>query len=184
MYDELYKAWLKEKEREDLQPLPRDFYSRLAAYMKRIEEESRMLDKRTVKGRAMLREEENAKRLIEDLARMRLEKIVRAVMNDEVVSTTVLSEEETSLYENLASEIESYRSLVRKVLRGQRPEARRITSKKGMVVVRILKDVPAIVGADMKTYGPFKPEDVAALPRENAKLLIKQGVAMEIESAQ
>jgi len=95
LYDELYKAWLKEKEREDLQPLPRDFYSRLAAYMKRIEEESRMLDKRTVKGRAILREEENAKRLIEDLTRMRLEKIVRAVMNDEVVSTTVLSEAST-----------------------------------------------------------------------------------------
>jgi len=182
LYDELYKAWVKEKERVDLQPLPRDFYSKLAAYMKRIEEESRMLDKRTVKGRAMLKEEENAKRLIEDLARTRLEKIIHAVMEEEVISTTILSDEEASLYENLTSEIESYRSLVKKVLRGQKPEGGRRTSRKGMIVVRILKDVPAIIGADMKTYGPFKPEDVAALPQENARLLIKQGVATEIET--
>jgi DNA replication initiation complex subunit (GINS family) len=141
-----------------------------------------MLDKRTVKGRAMLKEEENAKRLIEDLTRTRLEKIIHAVMEEGAISTTILSEEETSLYENLASEIESYRSLVKKVLRGQKPEVGRRTARKGMIVVRILKDVPAIIGADMKTYGPFKPEDVAALPQENARLLIKQGVATEIET--
>jgi DNA replication initiation complex subunit (GINS family) len=34
----------------------------------------------------------------------------------------------------------------------------------------------------MKTYGPFKPEDVASLPQENAKILVKQGVAVEVEA--
>ena len=182
MYDELYRAWVKEKEREDLQPLPRDFYSRLAAYMKRIEEESRMLDKRTVKGRAILKEEENAKRLIEDLARTRLEKIIHTILEEKIISTTILSEEEAILYENISSEIESYRSLVRKALRGQQPKVEKKAAQKGMIVVRILKDVPAIIGADMKTYGPYKPEDIAALPQENARLLIKQGVATEIET--
>jgi DNA replication factor GINS len=52
---------------------------------------------------------------------------------------------------------------------------------KGMVV-RFLKEVPEIVGADMKTYGPFKAEDIATLPVENAKALIKQEVAMEVET--
>jgi len=33
----------------------------------------------------------------------------------------------------------------------------------------------------MKTYGPFKPEDIASLPEENARILIKQGAAMEVE---
>jgi DNA replication factor GINS len=47
--------------------------------------------------------------------------------------------------------------------------------------VRFLKEVPAIIGADMKTYVPFKPEDIATLPVENAKALIKQEVAMEVE---
>jgi DNA replication factor GINS len=49
------------------------------------------------------------------------------------------------------------------------------------MVVRLLKEIPEIVGADMKTYGPFKPEDVATVPKENAKTLIKQGLAVEVE---
>jgi len=33
----------------------------------------------------------------------------------------------------------------------------------------------------MKTYGPFKAEDVASLPIENANVLVKQGLAEKIE---
>jgi len=33
----------------------------------------------------------------------------------------------------------------------------------------------------MKVYGPFKREDVGVLPLENAKILLKQGLAAEIE---
>ena len=50
------------------------------------------------------------------------------------------------------------------------------------VEIRFLKDVPTIVGADMKTYGPFKEEDVASLPAENAEVLIKRGVVVEVEA--
>jgi DNA replication factor GINS len=48
--------------------------------------------------------------------------------------------------------------------------------------MRFLKDVPAIIGADMKTYGPFKTEDVASLPVENTKILKKQGLAENVET--
>ena len=44
-----------------------------------------------------------------------------------------------------------------------------------------LRDDPAMVGADMKTYCPFKVEDVASSPVENAKILIKQGLAERLK---
>ncbi|MGB9779090.1 MAG: hypothetical protein ACPLW8_06745, partial [Candidatus Bathyarchaeales archaeon] len=50
-----------------------------------------------------------------------------------------------------------------------------------VVVLRFLKDVPAIIGSDMKPYGPFKNEDIASLPVENAKILVKQGLAQKVE---
>jgi len=40
-----------------------------------------------------------------------------------------------------------------------------------------LKDCAEIVGTDLKTYGPYKAGDVAALPGENASILIKLGIA-------
>ena len=49
------------------------------------------------------------------------------------------------------------------------------------ILVRLLRDVPAIVGADMRPYGPFKREDVAVLPAENALALVGRGVAVEVK---
>jgi hypothetical protein len=40
----------------------------------------------------------------------------------------------------------------------------RLKLKHKRVVLRFLADVPAIIGSDMKTYGPFKAEDVASVP--------------------
>ena len=44
-----------------------------------------------------------------------------------------------------------------------------------------MKAIPAIIGGDMKTYGPFASEDVASVPGENAKILVKQGFAVVVD---
>jgi DNA replication initiation complex subunit (GINS family) len=49
------------------------------------------------------------------------------------------------------------------------------------LTLRFVKSIPAIMGADMKSYGPFNAEDVAALPALNAQILIKQGLAVLVE---
>jgi DNA replication initiation complex subunit (GINS family) len=51
----------------------------------------------------------------------------------------------------------------------------------GIIAVRFTAAVPKIVGVDMKVYGPFAPEDVASLPRENAEALIHQRAAIKID---
>jgi DNA replication factor GINS len=47
-------------------------------------------------------------------------------------------------------------------------------------VVRFLKDIDQMVGADMEKYGPFQAEDVATLPYDNAQALIAKKIAMKI----
>jgi DNA replication factor GINS len=49
------------------------------------------------------------------------------------------------------------------------------------MTIRFLRAVPAIIGIDMKTYGPFKAEDLASMPVENAENLIRRGIAKEVE---
>jgi len=46
------------------------------------------------------------------------------------------------------------------------------------VEVRMLKDVPPITGSDMKTYGPFRKGCVYAIPKANARVFLKHGVAV------
>lgn len=180
MYNELYEAWRKEKENEEIQPLPRDFYAKLANYISRLKEESRMLDEKALRGRLLQQEREKVMKLTGELIRTRYDKIMQMVSASRIVPSTSLTEEEINLYEKTAPLTESYLSILNNILQGRLlgPEEK---IKPKIMVVRILQEIPAIIGADMKTYGPFKPEDVASLPVENARILIKQGAAEQIE---
>ena len=48
------------------------------------------------------------------------------------------------------------------------------------VVIRFLKEVDEIVGADLEKYGPFKTEDIATIPYENAQALIIKNAATKV----
>jgi DNA replication initiation complex subunit (GINS family) len=65
-------------------------------------------------------------------------------------------------------------------MQGQTAKVDAEVSHKRMTL-RFTKSIPAIIGLDMKTYGPFMVEDVASLPVENAKILVKQGLAVLVE---
>ena len=47
-------------------------------------------------------------------------------------------------------------------------------NKTKLIAVRFLEEVEELSGADAKKYGPFKPEDIATLPYENAQNLISK----------
>ena len=180
MYNELYDAWKKEKENMELQALPKDFYTTLAQYVKKIKEEGRMLDEKTTKARMLMRESKNVQKMLGDLLMLRHEKTVNKVSDGETVSSEGLTSEEEKLVKEVSPSFEFFQTLLKNILSGRLPqiEVKREPKKR---VLRFLKEIPPIIGADMKTYGPFKPEDVASLPLENAKILTKQGIAVEVE---
>ena len=76
---------------------------------------------------------------------------------------------------------EAYEVFLKGVLRGRLSRIER-EEKPRKTLLRFVHEIPAIVGSDMKAYGPFEPEDIATLPSENARILIKQGVAVEVEA--
>ncbi len=47
--------------------------------------------------------------------------------------------------------------------------------------LRFLQDMEQIVGVDLKNYGPFKTEDIATIPYENASALISKKLATKIQ---
>ena len=180
MYNELYDIWKQELESLDLGRLPPDFYSGIADYLRKIKEESRMLDKKTANASLLKIEMRNVKRMLRELIRTRYKKLIRKMAKGEKVSLDVLTVEEQKIYMGASPLTEAYQSFAENLLRGK-------VLKMGVgrghkrAVLRFLKDVPTIIGADMKTYGPFKVEDVASLPVENAKILAKQGLAERVE---
>jgi len=47
--------------------------------------------------------------------------------------------------------------------------------------LRITKDVPPFVGADMKKYS-LKKEDIITMPEDTANILLKRGAAEEVKA--
>ena len=48
------------------------------------------------------------------------------------------------------------------------------------IVVRFLNEVDEIIGADLEKYGPFKTEDIATIPYENAQALIAKNIVTKV----
>jgi DNA replication factor GINS len=181
MYDELCHAWKSEIEKTELEKLPPDFYSRVADYMKRLREEGRMLDKRTLKTSLLKKEMQNARVMIQRLIQTRYRKIVAKMVKSEDVVTDAMTPEEQTMYSKVLVFSERAHLLVKEVIRGDLMKTK-IEAEHKRAALRLLKEVPAVIGSDMKTYGPFKVEDVATVPAENARILVKQNLAVKLET--
>ena len=180
MYSELYEAWKRELKNTELEKPSSDFYSKIADYLRRLKEEGRMLDKRTVKARLLKNETRNVKRMIRELVQARYRKLVKKLAEGEKIPSDFLTMEEKEIYTGVLPLAEAYESFSKGILRGYAPKIDG-EQKRKKAVLHFLKEVPAIIGADMETYGPFKVEDVASLPLENSKILVKQGLAERVE---
>jgi len=181
MYNELYEIWKQELESVEIGRLPPDFYSKVADYLRRLREEGRMLDKRTVKARLLEGEMQNVKRMIHELIQIRYRKMVRIMAKGKKVPPDVLTVEEGKIYVGVLPFTEAFRKFAKDIIQGYVAKQFDVGQEHKRSVLRFLKDVPPIIGADMKAYGPFKVEDVASLPVDNAKILVRQNLAEKVE---
>jgi DNA replication initiation complex subunit (GINS family) len=200
MYNELYMAWRRELGEASLAGLPRDFYFKIADYQKRLKEENKLIDKKSVKISLLDHEAKNVQLMLEQLFRARYRKLLKTISQNQKVPSELLTVEEAKMCESFVSFAIAYEKFTRGLLQGEisqsvsqtvnqsapqpAPETvvkPQIEVSLNRVTLRFTKNIPAIMGADMKSYGPFLVEDVASLPAENAKILVKQGLAVLVE---
>jgi len=160
----------------DLRSIPADIYRTVALHLKNARN-SNQLDESLV-THLRLREKELILNLTLNLLKLRLTK----AKNSKGLREANLLPEERYILE-AEDLVERRLSKIENALKsGQTSLLANIEEKhiKKLVTLRFLKSFDALVGVDLKRYGPFKPEDVATVPLENAKPLIEQGVAVEI----
>jgi DNA replication factor GINS len=202
-YKLLYESWRRERQRQEIQPLQEGFFSAMAAYVTQIREQGRTTDKTTVKGKLIEKERDHVDRMLKDLNRLRLHKLVSAELNGAPIEPLNLTAEEKHLQVELRRLISAHIQGMKQIIQGREPKfiaspidnppqvtpytqslSAQITEKgeEALKVVRFTQPLPAIMGVDMKTYGPFKAEDVASIPAKNADNLIRKGIAKLVET--
>ena len=196
MYNQLFAAWLREIDDPTLGALPPDFYVKISEYLRRIKDEDKILDKKSVKMNLLLHESSNVERMLKELLETRYRKLIKNVTKNQKTPVELLTNEETLMVETFADFTKIYHKFADDLMLGQITQITEPDKSPIRVVVktenaslpvskrstiRFLKSIPAIMGADMKSYGPFIAEDVASLPPQNAQILVKQGLAVIVE---
>jgi DNA replication initiation complex subunit (GINS family) len=128
--------------------------------------------------------------MFEQFQKLRLHKIILNELEGKPIDATALTPEEQNLHAqfrqlllgfkyNISSSKDPKKSITERTITIS--SNKMFPQRKDLIIVRFTQDLPAIMGVDMKAYGPFSEEDVASLPRENALNLIRRGVAKLVE---
>jgi len=193
----LFEILRREKDREELQQLPKKFYAEVVRY---LNEKKASMSTGTLfseQEREILQIQiHSIKQIIKELYNRREKKIldsalIKARTNSAVVDTSAMLPEEKELFEKISSEIASGRqNILLRVLEGnaseikpdenEKEKEREDEQKPGTKMVRFLEAVPQFYGDDAEIYGPFAEDDIARLPESVANLLIEKERAEEI----
>lgn len=95
-----------------------------------------------------------------------------------------LTEEERYMFDAEKESERRRNDIIAAILRG-RPKvlesiSKRVRSKH--IIIRFVKPMEKFIGVDLQAYGPFRQEDVAVVPSENARSLIENNHAIEVQS--
>ena len=184
MYNELFNIWKREKTNDELQDLKRDYYQQLMTFLRRIKGNKKDFNKESLEHVLSKKELHKIEKLVLETIEIRFQKMVKAISAGNQIPSKVLTKEEKTIYEELIKGFRFFENFKNEVLRGE------INKKSGpnenptedtKVLVRFVEDVSSLMGVDMKTYGPFKKEDIAMLLIDNAKVLIDRGAAINIK---
>ena len=197
-YETLYEVLRREKSKEELQKLDKNFFSDVLNYLrekqKAYDESLSKNDVFSIDEREKLRIQlSNIKRILKDLYDIRERKIIalsvnRSRINSDVVNTTNLLDEERALFDGLVAVLQVHRKgIINKILDLRKPDISLVQDKpkpkdtnKKIKRVKFLDKIEQFVGKELELYGPFDKDDEAKLPSEIADILIKQGKAVDV----
>ena len=189
-FETLREVQRKEKKSEQLAELTDEFYSGVKEYFTRA-------------AKSDFSEARNARTIFEDIIDRREKKILnqalRTVRLREKADTKLMTTKERELFDKLVVMLGQFRELTD--TEGNKFELKETGFKKEKkpedieqiieneketaeaqeyIKIKLLEDIPEIVGADMNDYGPFKNGEVVKLPKENADIFLTNGKAEKV----
>lgn len=162
-----------ENNSKELLKIPQDTYQEITAHIKTIRAEGSDREK-TLASELSIAERRILSKITSRLIELRIQKFKA----DPDADLTNLTLEERYIIEPLIQSRKRLERVAEGIFNGQVGELSHVCEsvRQKYVYARFLQPYAAISGTDLATYGPFEPEDVAILPLENAKILLKNGI--------
>ena len=169
----LYGIVLRETENDTTQELDPNLYQSISEFLGKLKREEYDNVEKKIKDTLITM----TTNLTSLLLKMRLEKAIENESDYE----NLLDEEKFIL--DADNEMKDRREMILTgILNGKSKLLESIAQnhKTKSVVVRFLQEMDQIVGADLEKYGPFKTEDIATIPYENAQALMAKKIVTKV----
>ena len=169
----LHVTVLQEFQSDDIQELENDFFRNLSNIIGKLKNEEYDGIEKKAKNQII----STVTNLTELLINKRLEKI-----SNSTTSYSILTDEEKFVIDSNGEMNERKDMIISGIINGKSKflETTSTKHKTKPITVRFVKEFAEIVGVDLEKYGPFKPEDIATIPNENAQALISNGIALKV----
>ena len=170
----LHNTVLRETENDSLLEIKPNFYQNLSDFIGNLRKQEFDDVENKIKDTMI----EMATELTLLLIHIRLEKISNSIDYD----TSHLLDEEKFILDSQEEQNERTEMILSATINGKSKflESLAENHKIKKVVIRFLSEVDEIIGADLEKYGPFKAEDIATIPYENAQALIAKNIASKV----
>jgi DNA replication factor GINS len=170
----LHHTVLRETENDSLLEIKPNFYRNLSDFIGNLRKQEFDGVENKIKDSMI----EMATELTSLLIHIRLEKI----SNSDNLKISHLLDEEKFILDSQEEQNERTEMILSATINGKSKflELLAENHKIKKVVIRFLSEVDEIVGADLEKYGPFKAEDIATIPYENAQALIAKKIAIKV----
>ncbi|MFN3653708.1 MAG: hypothetical protein ACK4TO_00065 [Candidatus Nitrosotenuis sp.] len=168
----LYSILVREIENDQVQEIDRAFYTTLSEYLGKLKSEGYDGIENKIKNRLI--------ELITQITSLLLKTRIEKSQNE--MDFTNLLDEEKYILESQQDLLERREMILSATLNGRTKLLESVSKKHKVkpITVRFLKDFDQFVGADFTKYGPFKAEDVATIPNENAQALISKNITVKL----
>ncbi len=170
----LYSILLREIENDHLQEIDPEFYRMLSEHLGKLKSEGYDGLESKIKNRLV----EMITQTISLLLKTRIEKVIT---QDELDYANLLDEEKFIVESQ--QQLQERKEMILSATLNGRTKLLESVSKKHKtkpITVRFLRDFDQFVGSDFTRYGPFKAEDVATIPNENAQALIAKNISVKL----
>ena len=202
--EKLWELLYKERNTASLQDLPETFFEDVSTYINKLETEKREADEHR---KGFVEDEiKNARTKVEDIIKRRIGKIIKLASSGMSTQPKGMMDEEKMLFEAVKSHVDESRERLFVSIWGESKEEKReliksaeekaadptvstvekdativeSEDKEPLHIVRVLDDIPTFMGTDGRIY-KVRKEDVIMLPKTNAEILCKRGVAVRFE---
>jgi len=170
----LHHTVLRETENDSMLEIDPNFYRNLSDFIGNLRKQEFDGVENKIKN-AMI---EMVTELTSLLIQIRLDKISKT--SD--LEIRYLLDEEKFILDSQEDQREKIEMILSAIINGKSKflESLAQNHKTKKIVIRFLNEVDEIVGADLEKYGPFKTEDIATIPYENAQALIAKNIATKV----